>query len=211
MPNADSPVTDLEFQNLHVYDKVYKHYLGKNSFTFFPALLRPKSRGTVRLKSDDPYEDPLIDFNLFQYEEDLDKVVDIMKQCVNIVTNTTAFKKIGAEMFTIKVPGCEEHEIYSDDYLRCIARDYALNAYHPSGTCKMGDVGDETTVVDPELKVKGIKNLRVVDGSIMPTSPSGNINAPIIMIAEKASDMIKNDNPDRKKCFEGDDMRIKRN
>ncbi|GBN33898.1 L-sorbose 1-dehydrogenase, partial [Araneus ventricosus] len=59
-----------------VYDKVYKPYFGKNSFTFFPVLLRPKSRGTVRLKSDDPYEHPLIDFNLFQYEEDLDKVVD---------------------------------------------------------------------------------------------------------------------------------------
>ncbi|GBN60215.1 hypothetical protein AVEN_272442-1, partial [Araneus ventricosus] len=59
-----------------VYNKVYKPYLGKNTFTFFPVLLRPKSRGTVRLKSVDPYEYPLIDFNLFQYEEDLDKVVD---------------------------------------------------------------------------------------------------------------------------------------
>ncbi|GBO10706.1 hypothetical protein AVEN_235540-1 [Araneus ventricosus] len=58
--------------------------------------------------------------------------------------------------------------------------------------------------------VKGIKYLRVVDGSVMPTVPSGNTNAPIIMIAEKASEMIKNDNPDRKKCFEGDDMRLKR-
>ncbi|GBN03669.1 Glucose dehydrogenase [FAD, quinone] [Araneus ventricosus] len=135
-----------------VYDKVYKPYIGKNSFSFFPALLRPKSRGAVRLKSDDPYEYPLIDFNLFQYEEDLDKVVDIMKQCVNIVANTTAFKKIAAKMFTIKVPGCENYEIYSDNYLRCLARDYPFNAYHPSGTCKMGDADDETTVVDPELK-----------------------------------------------------------
>ncbi|GBN09727.1 Glucose dehydrogenase [FAD, quinone] [Araneus ventricosus] len=194
-----------------VYNTVYKPYIGKNTFTFFPVLLRPKSRGTVRLNSNDSYEYPLIDFNLFQYEEDLDKVVDIMKQCVNIVTNTTAFEKIGAQMFTIKVPGCEKFDIYSDNYLRCLARNYPINIYHPSGTCKMGDEDDETTVVDPELKVKGIKNLRVVDASIMPTISSGNTNAPTIMIAEKASDMIKNDNPDRKKCFEGDDMRIKRN
>ncbi|KAF8782866.1 Oxygen-dependent choline dehydrogenase like protein [Argiope bruennichi] len=175
-----------------VYDKVYKPYLGRNSFTFFPVLLRPKSRGTVRLKSDNPHEYPLIDFNLFEHKEDLDKVVD------------------RAEMFTIKVPGCEEYEIYSDDYLRCVASDYPFNVYHPSGTCKMGDANDETTVVDPELKVKGIKNLRVVDGSIMPTVPSGNTNAPIIMIAEKMSDMIKNDNPDRKNCTMGDNTKIKR-
>ncbi|GBO31818.1 hypothetical protein AVEN_81721-1 [Araneus ventricosus] len=78
IPPLTPVLTDVPPQPtlLHVYDKVYKPYLGKNSFTFFPALLRPKSRGTVRLKSDDPYEDPLIDFNLFQYEEDLDKVVD---------------------------------------------------------------------------------------------------------------------------------------
>ncbi|GBM41026.1 Glucose dehydrogenase [FAD, quinone] [Araneus ventricosus] len=134
-----------------------------------------------------------------------------MKQCVNIVANTTAFKKIGAKMFTIKVPGCDKYEIYSDNYLRCLAREYPFNIYHPSGTCKMGDVDDETTVVDPELKVKGIKNLRVVDGSVMPTITSGNTNAPIIMIAEKASEMIKIDNPDSKKCFEGDNIRIKMN
>ncbi|GBM86013.1 Glucose dehydrogenase [FAD, quinone] [Araneus ventricosus] len=121
-----------------------------------------------------------------------------MKQCVNIVANTTAFKKLGAKMFTIKVPGCEKYEIYSDNYLRCLARNYPFNVYHSSDTCKMGDADDETTVVDRELKVKGIKNLRVVDGSVMPTIPSGNTNAPIIMIGEKASEMIRNENPDMK-------------
>ncbi|XP_055933463.1 L-sorbose 1-dehydrogenase-like [Argiope bruennichi] len=194
-----------------VYEKVYVPYLGKNTFTFFPVLLRPKSRGTLRLNSTNPDEYPLIDFNLFDDESDLDKVVDVMKQCINLVTNTNAFKKIGAKMFTIKAPACEEHEIYSDEYLRCVARNYPFNIYHPSGTCKMGAAGDDTTVVDPQLKVKGIKNLRVIDASVLPNIPTGNTNAPVIMIAEKASDMIKNDNPDRTRCFRGDDARIKRN
>ncbi|GBN08252.1 hypothetical protein AVEN_73975-1 [Araneus ventricosus] len=77
---------------------------------------------------------------------------EVMEQCVNIVVNTTAFKKLGAKMFTIKVPGCDKYEIYSDNYLRCLAKDYPFNIYHPSGTCKMGDADDETTVVDPKLK-----------------------------------------------------------
>ncbi|GIY85359.1 glucose dehydrogenase [Caerostris extrusa] len=72
--------------------------------------------------------------------------------CVDLVQNTEAFKKIGAKMFETKFPGCESHELYSDAYLRCIARNYAFNFYHPVGTCKMGDPNDDTTVVDPRLR-----------------------------------------------------------
>jgi choline dehydrogenase len=82
--------------------------------------------------------------------------------------------------------------IRTDEEMLQFARDTGATTYHPMGTCKMGS--DPMAVVDDRLRVHGIENLRVADASIMPTMPSGNINAPVIMIAEKAADMIKEDN-----------------
>ncbi|CAG9791389.1 unnamed protein product [Diatraea saccharalis] len=90
-------------------------------------------------------------------------------------------------------PGCNHQDIMSHEHLECQARHHSLTIYHPVGTCAMGSTSNPEAVVDPRLRVYGIKSLRVVDGSIMPTIISGNTNAPIIMIAEKASDMIKED------------------
>lgn len=87
--------------------------------------------------------------------------------------------------------GCEMYPIYSRPYMKCMAQTLTGTIYHPVGTCKMGAIHDPTTVVDPELRVKGVRRLRVADGSVMPTITSGNTNAPIIMIGEKASDLIR--------------------
>lgn len=102
-------------------------------------------------------------------------------------------KKYKVRINRLKIPGCHHLDFLSDKYWACQARHYSLTIYHPVGTAKMGPDTDPQAVVDSRLKVKGIKNLRIVDGSIMPYIVSGNTNAPIIMIAEKASDMIKED------------------
>ncbi|KAJ8315154.1 hypothetical protein KUTeg_007304 [Tegillarca granosa] len=86
---------------------------------------------------------------------------------------------------------CKDHDFRSDKYWECIVRTLGTSGYHPCGTCRMGAVSDPTAVVDPELRVKGINGLRVADASVMRNVVSGNTNAPTIMIAEKAADLIK--------------------
>lgn len=88
---------------------------------------------------------------------------------------------------------CPDVEYLSDAFWECLARFYSQTIYHPVGTCKMGPYSDRDAVVDPRLRVYGIQGLRVIDASIMPTITTGNTNAPTLMIAEKAADLIKED------------------
>ncbi len=150
------------------------------------CLLNPRSRGTVKISGAN-IEDPLlIDPNFYGNEQDLADMVDGFKITQKLM-QSEAFKEIiKKDLFTAHVE--------NDDDIREVLRDRSDTVYHPVGSCKMGT--DEMAVVDSELKVYGIQNLRVVDASIMPKVVNGNTNAPVIMIAEKAVDMI---NADRKK------------
>ena len=94
-------------------------------------------------------------------------------------------------MHNIQFPGCTAVPMWTDAYWECMIRHYSVTIYHPVGTCKMGPAWDESAVVDPQLRVYGVRGLRVIDASIMPTMVSGNTNAPTIMVAEKGADMIK--------------------
>ncbi|KAK8384840.1 hypothetical protein O3P69_014420 [Scylla paramamosain] len=108
------------------------------------------------------------------------------------VANTTALKfGVGARFHDQVLPGCEREVYGSDQYWACYVRHMAQTTYHPVGTCKMAPVSDPYGVVDHKLKVRGVSGLRVVDGSIMPLITTANVNAPIIMIGEKAADLIK--------------------
>jgi choline dehydrogenase-like flavoprotein len=155
-------------------------------YSLHVCVLRPESRGAVSLASNDIKDAPIIDFNFFSDTngKDRDVLVNGLKQARKILAAPAFDKHRGEELF----PG---DAIQSDDELFEKAKDTLGLVYHPVGTCKMGT--DEMAVVDTTLKVYGIKKLRVVDGSIMPTLTSGNTNAPIIAIAEKAAEMILSD------------------
>ncbi|XP_013405468.1 uncharacterized protein LOC106170227 isoform X4 [Lingula anatina] len=180
---------NVNFQN-EVFEAIHGGRAGMHGFSIFPILLHPKSRGTIRLKSTDPFEHPEIDPHYLEHPDDVKVMVEAMKLAIK-VGNTTAFKKIGAQLSDRVLPSCSHHKPLSDDYLACYIHHITLTVYHPTSTCRMGAPADAMAVVDPQLRVKGIAGLRVADASIMPHVVSGNTNAPTIMIGEKAADLIR--------------------
>lgn len=175
-----------------VYNTVYKPLTNSETWTILPLLLRPKSSGWVRLKSKNPLDPPSIVPNYFSHQEDIDVLVEGIKIAINI-SDTPAMQRFGSRPHSIPFPACQHLEFMSDKYWECSIRQFTFTIYHPTSTVKMGPSWDPGAVVDPRLRVYSIQGLRVVDASIMPTIISGNPNAPTIMIAEKASDMIKDD------------------
>ena len=154
------------------------------------CLIDPKSTGTLRLKSTDPYDHPLIDP---QYLADLSDVRAFIRgiRFWEKYISTPVMQSLGANLNHMKLKFCSHHKFRSVTYWECVIRHLAGTMHHPAGTCKMGREDDPATVLNHELKVKGIKNLRVVDASVMPNIVSGNTNAAVVMIAEKAADMIR--------------------
>jgi choline dehydrogenase len=146
-------------------------------------MLRPRSRGTIRLKSRDPADKPAIRANYLSDAEgyDLRMLVEGVRLSREIFAAAPFDAYRGAELFP--GPG-----VRSEAETIAFIRRKAETVYHPVGTCRMG--GDADAAVDSELRVHGIAGLRVVDASVMPCLPGGNTNAPTIMIAERAADLI---------------------
>lgn len=178
----------------NVYNRFYKELeKEKRTFSIWVMGSYPKSRGSVRLASNNPFDPPVITNNFLNYTEDLNVVIDGIKKAIALV-ESDAMKPYNVRVHKKKLPGCEDFEFGSDDYWGCTVRQITAQYHHPSGTCKMGLRSDPTTVVDSRLRIHGIKRLRVVDVSIMPTITGGHTMAPAYMIGEKAADMIKQDN-----------------
>jgi len=170
--------------------KVWRQLSFKDAYSVIPLLLRPKSRGTIRLRSKNPFEYPFINAGYFTHPEDIKVLVEGVKFAL-AMAETSALKRFGARFHDVPVPGCEHTVPWTDPYWECMCRQITTTIYHYSGTAKMGPAYDPGAVVDPELRVYGVDALRVIDASIFPTIPSGNTNAPVIMVAEKGADMIK--------------------
>ena len=153
-----------------------------DGYSLHVCNLRPRSRGEIRLNGGDPFDKPEIRPNYLVDPDDMERMVRGVRLARKILA-APAFDPYRGRTLLPDVP-CE-----TDAEVRQFVRQRAETIYHPVGTCKMGN--DAMAVVDPELRVRGVQGLRVVDASIMPLLVGGNTNAPVIMIAEKASDMIK--------------------
>jgi choline dehydrogenase len=146
--------------------------------------LYPKSRGEIRLRSNKPNTPAVIDPHYLEHPDDQKVMIDGVRRARKILAAPSFDKYESWEVG----PGPEAQ---TDEEILAFIRENSETIYHPIGTCKMGDISDVMTVVDSQLKVKGIKGLRVVDASVMPSLVGGNTNAPTIMIAERCADLIK--------------------
>ncbi len=156
----------------------------EHCFGFGPTLIAPESRGNIALRSTNPLDRPAIGANYLSTDADM-RVIAEGVRLARQLAHTKAFQAYrGDELH----PGAH---VKNDDEITAFIRAEAQTLYHPVGTCKMGT--DALAVVDPRLRVRGIRALRVVDASVIPRIPAGNTNAPTIMIAEKAADMIRAD------------------
>ncbi|CAN5922928.1 FAD-dependent oxidoreductase [soil metagenome] len=149
--------------------------------TILPGLIYPRSHGEVRLRSADPAAAPMIDPRYLQDPADLDHLVAGVKLTREIAATGALAALLGKEVF----PGLS---VASDEALRANVRASCNTIFHPTGTCRMGT--DDGAVVDPDLRVRGLQGLRIADASVLPRIIGGNTNAPVIMIAEKAADLL---------------------
>jgi choline dehydrogenase-like flavoprotein len=179
-PSLDEPDIQLHFLPTLVDDHGRKKHFG-GGYSAHACVLRPRSRGEVRLASPDPMAAPEIDPNFLSDDDDLRRLMRGARVMFRIF-EAPAFAKF-AGPYLYEGPDC------SDDALIADIRARSDTIYHPVGTCRMGT--DDRAVVDQNLRVRGVDRLRVADASIMPNLISGNTNAPSIMIGEKAADLIR--------------------
>lgn len=182
---AQSPYVSKE-----IYDAYYKPMINKTGFMCALAMVQPVSRGAIYLNVTDPQGPPSINPNMFRNTTDLKRIVNGTMKIMELFS-TEAMKKINATLWPGTFPPCNHTTPWTKDYVECFIQQAAFPGQHVCCTCPMGN--HERSVVDERLRVKGVKRLRVVDASVMPSIVAGNTNAAVMMIAAKASAMILND------------------
>lgn len=179
------------------WQAISKRLSGKYVWNITPILLHPRSIGSVKLKTKDPLDFPLLDSNFYSDKKDHDmkEMLAIIKDIFKI-SKTPAFQGIDSQYVSDPLPACLEYKHLSDDYWKCALKQMTYPGLHGVATCKMGQRDDKTAVVDGKLRVHGIGRLRVVDASAIPFPISGNPTAAIYMVGEKASDLIRKEHYD---------------
>lgn len=181
-PNLQMLLTAAPF-GAYPYFKPFRKPF-KDGFACRTVLLHPESRGSVTLRSSDPAAAPRIHQNFLSSPQDWKATRAAVRMIRDIAGSPALAPFIEKEM----APGAS---VRTDEEIDAFIRKTAITVHHPAGTCRMGPDGDALAVVDSQLRVRGARNLRVVDASVMPDLTSGNINSPVIMIAERAADMIR--------------------
>jgi choline dehydrogenase len=152
--------------------------------TVFVNVSPPKSRGEIRLRSLDALDKPVIDHRLLGHPDDMASMIGGVKMLEKVFAAPALAKHVVAR-------NLPDAPVTEDAEWERLIRTYSNIGFHPVGTCRMGGAADADAVVDPDLSVRGVKGLRVADASIIPVMPSANTNAPAMMVAEKASDLIR--------------------
>lgn len=181
-PGLPAPDIQYHFAPAYFVDHGFEEY-DHDAMTTGPVLITPKSRGEVTLRSADPGAKPKILTNTFAEPEDLQAMIAGVRRAREIARQGPLAEVATREL----LPGPD----VGDDDLEGDVRRRVELLYHPVGTCRMGAADDELAVLDPQLRVRGVDALRVADASVMPVIPGGNTNAPTIMVAERAADLIR--------------------
>ncbi|XP_045449000.1 glucose dehydrogenase [FAD, quinone]-like [Melitaea cinxia] len=188
LPNDSEELYQLCAFNTDYEDYICRNLLaagrGRNLLLANIILLHPKSRGRLLLRSTNPTDPPVIYVGTFSDKSDLENQANYFEEYIKVL-NTTYFQDVNAEFVDLGLKECKDLSFLSKDYWKCYVQAMMTTMFHYSGTCSMG------SVVDSQLRVLNVKRLRVGDASVIPYLTSGNTNAPVIMIAEKLSEIIK--------------------
>lgn len=156
------------------------------------TLLLPKSRGTVKLKCRNIRDHPIINLAYFDDDDDMQTLIRAIREYRKLL-RTKSFIGFEIEELRYQLTDCDVFLFDSDEYWRCYISYFSTSMYHPTSTCTMSVENDSNSVVLPNLKIKGLANIRVIDASVIPKIISGHTNNVVMMIAEKASDLIKSE------------------